>query len=268
MATRSRFALVGLFIFIMITPAFVKASDHDDGEMDLKGRSVNLTDLYAFREDWQTSGGTSGNMVLIMNTNPRSLPHQQYFFSTQAVYDFHLGRVGTASSKAVTSTGLDNIIIRFTFGNPDVSASTSPTYNMQTVTVQTIRDGVSDGSIGTNLNGSNMLTTSLANSQSDQLTFNTFSIGGTTMKMFAGLRQDPFFFDVARFFNVRAGLAGAYGATPGTSVGPGFAGSQATAADFTTGYNVNTIVIDLPIAFLQKNGETVYDVWETISIPQ
>ena len=62
-----------------------EASDHDDGENDNKARALNITDVYAFREDWQTgNAGDSGNLIVIMNTNPRSMARQQYYFSTNA----------------------------------------------------------------------------------------------------------------------------------------------------------------------------------------
>jgi hypothetical protein len=100
----------------------IHASDHDDGELDLKGRSLNLTDLFVFREDWQDgSQADSGNLVLIMNTNPRSLARQQYNFSTQGRYEFHLGRV-TAANKNVAPTGSSDVLIRFEFGAPKSSA--------------------------------------------------------------------------------------------------------------------------------------------------
>ena len=37
---------------------------------------------------------------------------------------------------------------------------------------------------------------------------NQVKINGSTVGIFAGLREDPFFFDVDQFFRVRAGLAG------------------------------------------------------------
>lgn len=52
------------------------ASDHDDGEMDLKGRSLNITDLFAFRERDQNPAAADGDLVFIMNVNPRSLSRQ------------------------------------------------------------------------------------------------------------------------------------------------------------------------------------------------
>ena len=44
----------------------VLASDHDDGETDVKSRALNLTDLYVFREDGQTNnGGDASNLIFI-----------------------------------------------------------------------------------------------------------------------------------------------------------------------------------------------------------
>ncbi len=82
--------------------------------------------------------------------------------------------------------------------------------------------------------------------------------------MFAGLKEDPFFFDVEQYFKVRAGIA----ATDTVAVNFGTS-TAANATDFTAGYNVNAIVARVPLAFL-KNGhtETSFDVWETISVPQ
>ena len=63
----------------------VQASDHDDGETDLKSRALNLTDHYAFKS------GT--NLSLVMYVNPRSLPGRQYAMSTNARYEFHVSKV-------------------------------------------------------------------------------------------------------------------------------------------------------------------------------
>jgi len=86
-------------------------------------------------------------------------------------------------------------------------------------------------------------------------TVNHIKVGGQTFRLFAGLREDPFFFDVEAFFRVRAGALG---------IGPA-AAFRSPGLDFTAGYNVNTIVLSVPLAFLQgKSSATVFDVWETI----
>ena len=44
-------SLLVLLALISVGGTFkVSASDHDDGENDMKARSLNLTDLYVFRE--------------------------------------------------------------------------------------------------------------------------------------------------------------------------------------------------------------------------
>jgi hypothetical protein len=77
--------------------------------------------------------------------------------------------------------------------------------------------------------------------------------------VFAGLREDPFFFDVEQFFRVRAGAAG---------IGPAVGFKPANQAiDFAKGYNVNAIVARIPKSLLRGTSNTdVFDVWETISV--
>ena len=241
--------IVSLITVGSLYSIFSIASDHDDGETDLKGRSLNLTDLYVFREDGQSGlAADSGNLVFIMNTNPRSLARQQYFFSTKARYEFHISRKASASSVA---DGTETSLIRFEFGNPD-------SQQRQPITM-TFEQG---GKTYTSQNS--MLTTNLANSSGDTaLLINNTLIEGHQLSVFAGLREDPFFFDVEAFFRLRAAALGK-GPVPTT---PFRSASQAQ--DFTAGYNVNSIVVRVPIQLLQGNtSERVFDVWETISIQQ
>lgn len=212
------------------------ASDHDDGESDLKGRAVNLTDLYVFREDNQNGvGADNDQLILIMNSNPRSVAGQQYYFSDKARYEFHVTRVGDNSA---IPTGADDVILRFTFGAPDAN-------KQQAITLTTIKGGTETAATGA------LLTTALPGTTE---VVNTATVGGDTLSVFAGLREDPFFFDVTSFFQTRAtGMVALKGSND--------------AVDFTAGYNVNSIVARVPIAFLQSAGETNFDVWTTISYP-
>lgn len=247
------FALATIFTTV-ISSVFVAsyASDHDDGETEYKGRSLNLTDLYVFREDNQDSTASSGNLAMIMSTNPRSLARQTYFFSTQAQYEFHITR---AFSRDQTPTGADDIVIRFEFAEPNNNGQ-------QSMTVTAIKDGTQYRATS-NTTGSSILTTSLPGStDNSSLVLNQVSLGGSTMTVFAGLREDSFFFDVESFFRVRAALAGT---GPSASFKP-----ASEAVDFTAGYNVNSIVARVPIAFLKSAGgnEKIFDVWETINLLQ
>jgi hypothetical protein len=248
-------ALVLTMGFIGTALVDVTASDHDDGEMELKGRNLNLTDLYVFREDWQNSLASNQHLILVMNSNPRSLARQQYYFSTKARYEFHLTRVA-ANDKGKKPTGSDDVTLRFEFGAPDSEGR-------QSITLTTIKDGqTTKRSMGK--------TTTIADTEARNININSASIEGNSFDVFAGLREDPFFFDVERYFRIRGLLAGAGNTLSGPiQGGANVFRSNATAVDFTAGYNVNSIVARVPIAFIQSSAhEPIFDVWETISVPQ
>ncbi|WP_121967895.1 DUF4331 domain-containing protein [Leptolyngbya sp. BC1307] len=220
------------------TATFVNASDHDDGETELKGRNLNLTDLYVFREGDQNPSASPDNLVFVMNTNPRSVARQQYYFSNKSRYEFMVSRV---ADKDATPTGMADMTLRFEFAAPD--ANDQQAY---TLTVLENGDTVSTVSGQTTALGSEPIV-------------NSADVGGSMVKVFAGLREDPFFFDVEQFFRVRAGALG---------IGPavGFRDPD-QAVDFAAGYNVNAIAVQVPIALLKGSSEaTTFDVWQTISI--
>jgi hypothetical protein len=231
----------------------VVASDHDDGETNIKSRNLSLTDLYVFREDWHSGNAAdAANLVFVMNTNPRSVPRQHYFFNTEAVYSFHV------SPKATVDTavdGVDTTRFDFRFGAPDAS-------NRQSIQMDVVRLDAA-GAVVTQATVTDGLTTTapplLGNPNPAPVT-NSLTIDGTTMSLFAGLREDPFFFDVEAFFRVRAAAAGG---GPAAGFAPAI-----DAVDFAQGYNVNAVVLSVPISFLQQGGsETVFDVWESVSAP-
>ena len=232
--------LMWTLALLVLSSVSVKASDHDDGENDQKSRALNLTDLYVFKESTQISGGSANHLVFVMNSNPRSLPRQQYFFSSKARYDFRISRVGANNAAAVKGT--NDVILRFEFGNPDAS-------NQQAITLTVYKNGIKTTKTLTD-SSATIKTTSLAGAGSP--VNNAVTINGETLNIFAGLREDPFFFDVTAFFKFRSTLAGYPAGAP---------------SDFTANYNVNSIVARVPITFLQSSSETVFDVWTTIAVP-
>ncbi|MEM9905142.1 MAG: DUF4331 domain-containing protein [Cyanobacteria bacterium P01_D01_bin.44] len=236
-----RFTSVVLGTALMLGGAahYLQASDHDDGEVDTKGRNLNLTDLYVFREGDQNPQASSDDLVLVMNTNPRSLARQQYYFSTNARYEFHISQM---QNKESAVTGQADVTLQFEFSAPNEKQE-------QQMTITAIRDGKAETATA--------ITTSILDSSAN---VSNVSLGGESLKVFAGLREDPFFFDVEQFFRVRAGAAG---------IGPavGFRTPE-KAVDFTTGYNVNTIAVSVPKSFLQGHSHAdVFDVWTTVSTP-
>lgn len=240
-------ALTVVTAFFVSHPGFLVASDHDDGETELKGRNLNLTDLYAFREIDQNPGAgvPEGDLVLVMNTNPRSVARQQYYFSSGAKYTFHVTRI---ANKEDAATGKSEVRLVFEFGEAS--------RGQQAMKITAIRDGATVTTAATKTGGT-ILTTPLNVSQ----VVNSVSLFGHTLDVFAGLREDPFFFDVEQYFRVRAGAL---------AIGPAV-GFRTPGLDFTAGYNVNSIVVRVPRAFLQGIGSgskistaTTFDIWETI----
>ncbi len=242
-----------------------KASDHDDGETNIKSRNASLTDLFVFREDWQTGNAAdNGNLIFIMCTNPRSLPRQNYYFNTDALYNFHLSRA-TNVNEAVS--GREDLRFEFSFGAPNNNSQQSIQLNVHQVT-----NGV-PSSTATGQANNPLTTAAPARLTSAPIApvVNTFNVNGTNINVFAGLREDPFFFDVTQYFRIRAFLRGSTAPTDqpqggGTEVNTAFNPAQ-FATDFAQDYNVNAIVMRVPIAFLQSNGQTTFDVWESITRP-
>lgn len=258
------------------------ASDHDDGETDIKARALNLTDHYMFK-----APDDSNAMVLVMYVNPRSLPGYQYLLSTQARYEFHVSRPAAKNSPASTS---DNVVLRFEAGAADASG-------VQPVTFTVLKDGAVIGS-------HSGATTSMPNSRLNttaKLTTNTATVGADTFTYFIGSRADTFHFDVIRYFQVRNFAARRFfgAGTAGEPIPPAYLeanckgqaflanilnpGSDAVdgdgvnlfnppscAPDFTKNYNVTAIVLKAPITAFRSAGgaENIFDSWSTISIPQ
>ncbi len=227
------------------------ASDHDDGITNIKTRNRNITDIYAFREDNQTGRSTDGgNLVVIMNSNPRAIGGRQEYFDPHAVYDLNFTKLA-AANKNNTPTGSQDLVLRFRFGKPD-------RYRHQNIKLSAVKNGMdvaADPEI-TDQAALYAITTNLAEAKSGRSYLNRFRFqNGARVDVFAGLREDPFFFDVDHFFKVRAGAAG---------LGPKVGFRDASAAvDFTVGYNVNTIVVRIPLTMLET---PVLDIWGTISV--
>jgi hypothetical protein len=248
-----------------------EASDHDDGEQNLKGRALNLTDHFAFK-----SPADPTKLSLVMYFNPRSLPGKQYFLSTNARYEFHVSRV---SDKLASPTVKDDFVFRFEAEGADGAG-------IQNVKLTVFKDGAE---VGTHSGKS----TAFGASKANQITRNTGNAGGVDVEWFIGQRADSFHFDVVRFFQVRAFLAdrffgGANGnGNASATLAPNCRGDNflalivggetapsdgdnvnlfnppSCAPDFTKNLNVTAIALNIPIAQL---GATVFDSWSTIAV--
>jgi hypothetical protein len=100
------------------------------------------------------------------------------------------------------------------------------------------------------------------------------TVNGNAFTLFVGHRADPFFFNVTGFFQMRLAAAEATGTNDVDYVNAvtknftGFGNNQ-IGPNFTANYNVSSIVVKFPIAFLQTAAkETVFDNWEIINVAQ
>jgi hypothetical protein len=277
--TRRTKILMAVFSAAIVGAAATSfASDHDDGEPTsgtAKNRNLNLSDHFAFK-----SPTNSAQMAIVTYTNPRSLPGHVYTLATNAHYVQHISKVAT---KTEVPTTKDDFAFQYDFAAPDANG-------VQAVTVTVIKDGTAVGT-------ATGMTTSYTASKANTIVDNDATVGGIHFHFFVGSRADSFYFDVIRFFQVRAFLAqrffgGAGGIGDATaSIAPNCKGQNflggialaggtpendgddvnlfnpsSCAPDFTQHYNVTAITTNVDISAL--GGGTVFDSWSTISLLQ
>jgi hypothetical protein len=212
-------------------PAFVAGSDHLDAPTAKHDARIDITDLYAFK----SGAGTT----LIMNVNPLTSPASSKTarFATNALYQFKID---------VTGDAVADIVYRVRFADTRFASDGAV---VQTYTIK--RD-------------------TQAAARVDAWTGSTIAIGGTTAygrsprisptlgggRAFAGVRDDPFYFDLAGFVQFKSELLkgtttlGSPGGGAGTLLG-GFTGT-----DTFAGTNTSAIAIWVPDSRLGGTGGT------------
>jgi len=244
------------------------AASHRNGPLLLEDQTANLNDLYAFRSYEQ---GRSDRVVMSMSVqgfqNPDNGP-SYYKFSDSVLYRFNINN----------ARGLD--------GNPDLQVDlvfqTQLRPNPTFVSYFGAMKGIDDPGIFLY----QTYVVVIRNLKTNQATFFTTDVNGhplsvappnlgpkstpnyeqnfgqpsvftlsNGMRVFAGPRDDAFYFDSAATFdtlNFRAPapiLTGAADAAPGVS-GP---------VDGFAGYNISLIALEVPINFLTADGSVPTD---------
>jgi hypothetical protein len=220
-------------------PAFVAGSDHLDAPTAKHDAKIDITDLYAFK----SGAGTT----LIMNVNPLTTPADSKTakFSTTALYQFKVDTNGDAVA---------DVAYRIKFGN---TRHLSDGAVVQTYTIKRARhaDARSDAWTGT--------TIAVGNTTAYGRTRHVYPTLGGGLS-FAGVRDDPFYFDLPGFVQFKSELLkgttalGAPGGGAGTLLG-GFTGN-----DTFAGTNVSAIAIWVPNALLGGTGRNI-GIWSTTS---
>ena len=229
---------------LAVTPAVVftiatktRGSDHADTPTIAKTPGADLTDVFVF-----PSPTNPNNVVLVMDVHPL-IPTGQaagVSFDPDVLYQFKIDNVGD---------NVEHLVIqaKFTGTGPNqtvaVAGPLAPS-TTGTSSVLLVQNGLTTGTIN-----------------------QTFS-PQTGIKVFAGAREDPFFFDLNQFFKIlpdrATPLTGVADPTPNTPKDTSFNGfpGRPAASDFLAGYNLLSIVVELPKSQL---GSGKIGVWSTTS---
>jgi len=248
----------------MLAPSSVFASSHREAPITALDRSADVTDWYAF-----VSYDNPNNVTLILNVDPLLEPANgpNYFpFDPSVVYEMHVDN---------NQDGLDDVTFQFRFNTqirdpklftgfvggiagipPITSLSGAGSEGLslrQTYTVTMIKNGkyvcLHDGktlyAVPSNVGPLTMPNYPALFNQGIYHLDNGITV-------WAGTADDPFFIDLGAFFdsvNFRSGT--------GPILSPTIDGDDTHnyAPDAVGGYNVNSIVLEVPITMLTVDGK-------------
>lgn len=215
-------AALGLYLS---NPA--RSSDHQDSPITVARPGADITDPYIF-----PAPDNPNNVVISMNVHPL-IPSGQglsTFFDPGVIYQMNFDGVDenvTTPSKSI----VQSFIIQFVAGTPGTN---------QPIFV------FGPGHPATTGNQTTLIT------QTGSGTINTpFTVGN--MKVFAGAREDSFFFDLGQFLKIlpdRNGGSTAASCLPKLGNGTCPQGFNKPGNDFLTGFNVLSLVVELPRSVL------------------
>ncbi|MFC4230809.1 DUF4331 family protein [Parasediminibacterium paludis] len=229
-------------VCITLSQSVVKASSHREAPLIANDPLADNTDLYAFR-----SPSDSSKIVLIANYIPFEHPAggpNWYTFGENIRYEIHI--------KNQTATTGDDITYRFTFTqvNQDPTTFFNIRLGQQNIkTTYTLERSINNSGVFTTIVSNGIVpppnigsrsiengTVGLGASNYDALMTAAIATATTGEKVFAGPVDDPFFVDLGGAFDV--------------------GGFRATGKDGLAKFNCHSLVIEVPISTLQKDGKT------------
>jgi hypothetical protein len=237
-------AALAVVPIVLLTRA--RGSDHADTPAIAASPGIDLTDLFVFPSPTNPS-----NVVLAMCVHPLipSGMGPSTFFDPNVLYQFKIDNTGDS---------VEDLVIQAKFigtgTTQQVQISSGVPVKLGTVTQQLTPDSV----VGA---------------------YNTTFTTSNGMKVFAGPREDPFFFDLAQFLTILPDRANPLGATftntagTPTSTTPadpdmpmaGTFRAAGAAQDFLKGLNVLAIVVEVPKTQLIGTNNGKINVWCTTS---
>jgi hypothetical protein len=258
-----RFPAAVLAALLAVGPvAPARASSHREAPLISQDPTADNTDVYAF-----VSPADPGKVTLISNFIPLEAPYggPNFFkFDDNVLYEIHVDNNGDA---------VEDITYQFRFttevrnGNtflynvgPVTSIDSPNLIVLQRYTVTRVTGGRGSGRGQTLASGVLTAPTNVGfNSMPDYPSLAAQAVHsiGNGVKVFAGPREDGFYVDLARVFDLLQVTSG-------------------TPRDGVAGYNVHSIAIEVPIEQLTRNGSrptsltdsaAVIGVWSTASRP-
>lgn len=237
--TRSRFQR--LAILLAVTGALagsagvMAASDHQDTPLVELNPRMDLTDVYAF------PGSAPGRIVLVMNTSAFLTPGQTptAAFDPNILYQFKVDNDGDALEDRVIQVSFEGagtnqkVVVR----GPAAPKVTGAMMNVVDQAAPVLRGG-----------------------------FNQAFGSAAGIQAFAGPRDDPFFIDLEAAFCILPDRRPASGplsqpcALPSVGFRP-----AGQAVNYVNGFNVLSIVVELPSALLENGAPGKLGIWGTLS---
>ena len=235
--------LVLVAAFALYTNHSARSSDHQDSPATINRPGADITDPYIF-----PSPADPTKVVVVMNVHPL-IPSGQgpaTFFDPGVLYQMKFDNVTENGGGGAPK---ENLVLQFTFGAPGAN---------QPVFVYGPAAPLTSGTTNT------VLPTPPAVG-----TINTPFTSGN-LKLFAGAREDSFFFDLAQFLKIlpdRNAGSTAPSCLPaklgGNGTCPQGFNPPGTASDTLKGFNALSIVVEMPRAMLQGNSGPKIAFWTT-----
>jgi hypothetical protein len=271
---------------LMVAPPSGFAASHREAPITALDRTADITDFYAF-----VSYDNSSKVTMILNVDPLLEPGNgpNYFpFDDNILYQIHVDNNNTATDgvtfnvQFTTEIRAPGVFTGFVGAGAGINApanSPAPVAPGTPIVPPAITALDGAGAAGLSLRQhytvtmtKNGVTTPLTNSTGNPLFAVPSNVGPRTMpnypalaaqgiyslgngvRVFAGTVDDPFYIDLGAAFdslNFRTAAGGGV-----LSAAADANDNVNTAPDTVSGYNVNTIAIEVPIAMLTKNGNT------------
>jgi Domain of unknown function (DUF4331) len=230
--------LMSILVVVFVVSMSIKASDHGDTAENYNRIGADLTDVFIF-----PSPENDDNVVLVMDVHGLIPAGQSASFDPGVLYQFKIDTTGD---------NVEDLVIQAKFFGSGATQQVAIAGPMKPLTTGTIAIyGRRDPVLGT-----------------INTTFQPDPRGLPGMKVFAGLRADPFFFDVEQLYTIfpdrMTPLTGKVQNFPNPNA-PHAGGFRppGQAQDFLADLNVLSVVVELPRAAI---GNGVIRLWETTSI--